>query len=48
MSLLVTNGRVFTLGAANELIPDGAVYIEGDTIVEVGTTAELRREASAG
>lgn len=41
MSLLVTNGRVFTLGAANELIPDGAVYIEGDTIAEVGTTAEL-------
>lgn len=41
MSLLVTNGRVFTLGAANELIPDGAVYIEGDTIVEVGNSADL-------
>ena len=26
---------------ANELIPDGAVYIESDTIVEVGKTAEL-------
>jgi putative selenium metabolism protein SsnA len=41
MSLLVTNGQVFTLGAANELIPDGAVYIEGDTIAEVGKTSDL-------
>ncbi|MCU0508597.1 MAG: putative aminohydrolase SsnA [Anaerolineae bacterium] len=41
MSLLVTNGQVFTLGAANEVIPDGAVYIEGDTIAEVGKTADL-------
>ncbi len=41
MSLLITNGQVFTLGAANELIPDGAVYIEGDTIAEVGKTADL-------
>ena len=41
MSLLVTNGQVFTLGAANELIPDGAVYLEGDTIAEVGKTADL-------
>lgn len=41
MSLLVTNGQVFTLGAANELISDGAVYIEGDTIAEVGKSADL-------
>ena len=40
-SLLITHGQVFTLGQRNELIPDGAVYIEGDTIAEVGTTAEL-------
>jgi putative selenium metabolism protein SsnA len=41
MSLLVTNGQVFTLGTANEVVPDGAVYIEGDTIAEVGKTADL-------
>lgn len=40
-ALLITHGQVFTLGRANELIPDGAVYIEGDTIVEVGPTAAL-------
>ena len=41
MSLLITHGQVFTLGRRNELIPDGAIYVEGDTIAEVGTTAEL-------
>ena len=39
--LLITHGRVFTLGGRNALIPDGAVYIEGDTIVEIGDSAEL-------
>jgi len=41
MSLLITHGQVFTLGRDNELIPDGAIYIEGDTIMEVGPTATL-------
>ena len=40
-SLLIVHGQVFTLGAANELIPDGAIYVEGDSIVEVGPTASL-------
>ncbi len=40
-SLLVTHGRVFTLGPANAVVEDGAVYAEGDTIVEVGGAAEL-------
>jgi putative selenium metabolism protein SsnA len=40
-SLLITHGQVFTLGTGNELIPDGAIYVEGDTIVEVGPTASL-------
>ena len=40
-SLLITHGQVFTLGQRNELIPDGAIYVEGDTIAEVGTTAGL-------
>ena len=40
-SLLITHGNTFTLGQRNEQIPDGAIYVEGDTIVEVGTTAAL-------
>ena len=40
-SLLITHGQVFTLGQRNELIPDGAIYVEGDTIAEVGSTASL-------
>ena len=40
-SLLITHGQVFTLGRQNELISDGAIYIEGDTIAEVGATAAL-------
>ncbi len=41
MSLLITHGQIFTLGTPNELIPDGAIYVEGDTIAEVGPTAAL-------
>ena len=40
-SLLITHGNTFTLGQRNEQIPDGAIYVEGDSIVEVGTTAAL-------
>ncbi len=40
-SLLITHGQVFTLGRRNELIPDGAVYVEGDTIAEIGPTTSL-------
>ena len=40
-SLLITHGNTFTLGQRNEQIPDGAIYVEGDTIVEVGPTASL-------
>jgi putative selenium metabolism protein SsnA len=39
--LLITHGTVFTLGKRNEMIADGAIYIEGDTIAEIGTTREL-------
>jgi putative selenium metabolism protein SsnA len=41
MSLLITHGQVFTLGTANELIPDGAIYVRGDTIADVGATSDL-------
>lgn len=40
-SLLITHGQVITLGRRNELIADGAIYIEGDTIAAVGSTDSL-------
>jgi cytosine/adenosine deaminase-related metal-dependent hydrolase len=40
-NLLITNGHVFTLGHVNEQIANGAIYCEGDTIVEVGETTTL-------
>jgi len=40
-SLLITHGQVFTLGQRNELIPDGAIYVEGDAIAEVGSTVSM-------
>ncbi len=39
--MLITNGHVFTLDKANREFTDGAVHWEGDTIVDVGSTAEL-------
>jgi putative selenium metabolism protein SsnA len=40
-AMLITHGQVFTLGDRNEQISDGAIAIEGDAIVEVGTTVAL-------
>ena len=40
-SFLITHGQVYTLGSRNELIPDGAVFVRGDTIADVGATADL-------
>ena len=39
--MLITNGMVLTFGDDKRFIPYGAVYYEGDTIVEVGRTADL-------
>jgi len=39
--MLVTHARLATLGAAPRLIKDGALFVEGDRIAAVGTTAEL-------
>ena len=44
-SILVGNGTVFTLGAANRVIPDGGVLIEGDRIAAVGPTETLAGRA---
>ncbi len=38
---LISNGNVVTLGAANQVINNGAVVVEGDTIVAVGAAGEL-------
>ena len=40
--LLVANGSVFTRNAQTPFIPNGAVAIDGDTIVEVGPECELK------
>ncbi len=39
--MLITNGRVVTLGKENRVIENGAVYIEGDRIAEVGESRAL-------
>jgi len=39
--ILVTNGRLVTQNDTREIIEDGAVAIEGDTIVAVGPTEEV-------
>jgi len=47
VDLLIERGIVLPMTAADELIWDGAVAVEGTRIVEVGTTAKLRRRYSA-
>lgn len=39
--MLITNGTIVTLGRENKIIPNGAIYIEGDKITEIGTTESL-------
>lgn len=39
--MLIKNGTVLTFGNDKRVLPGGAVYFEGDTIVAVGSTAEL-------
>lgn len=39
--MLITNGLVLTFGDDKRVISNGAVYYEGDTIVEVGLSADL-------
>jgi putative selenium metabolism protein SsnA len=39
--MLITHGLVATLGPAPQVIEDGAIYVEGERIAAVGSTAEL-------
>lgn len=41
-TLLIGNGRVITRDAENPYLEDGCVYVQGDIIKEVGSTAQLR------
>jgi len=41
-SILIKNGYVLTLNPRREIIMDGALYIENDTIVEIGKSSELK------
>ncbi len=42
--MLITNGTVLTFGSDKKVLPYGAIYYEGDTIIEVGRTADLERK----
>ena len=39
--MLITNGTVLTFGDNPRVLPGGAIYIEEDTIMEIGSSAEL-------
>ncbi|TAH49357.1 MAG: putative aminohydrolase SsnA [Chloroflexota bacterium] len=39
--MLITNGTIVTLGRENKIIPNSAIYIEGDKIADIGTTESL-------
>jgi putative selenium metabolism protein SsnA len=39
--MLITHGTLVTMGAPNEVIPDGALYIDGEQIADLGPSAEL-------
>ncbi|MHA2186989.1 MAG: amidohydrolase family protein [Candidatus Thorarchaeota archaeon] len=40
-SVLIKNGYILTMNSEREIIRDGAIYIEGPSIIEVGKTGEL-------
>ncbi len=39
--MLITHGTLVTMGTPNEIIPDGALYIKGEQIADLGPSAEL-------
>jgi putative selenium metabolism protein SsnA len=45
--MLITNGTVITLGPENRVVENGALYIEGDRIIEVGATKDLAKRYPA-
>jgi putative selenium metabolism protein SsnA len=41
--MLITNGTLVTFGEENEIVPYGALLVEGDQIADVGRTTELMK-----
>lgn len=39
--MLITNGLVVTMGTPNEVIPGGALYVEGERIADLGASSVL-------
>lgn len=39
--MLITHGTLVTMGPQGKVVPDGALYIEGDRIVDLGPNSEL-------
>ena len=39
--MLITHGRIATFGKQPQVIDDGAIYVEGDQIIDVGPTLDL-------
>ena len=39
--MLITHGTLITFGETNRIIKDGALYIEGDLLADIGSTADL-------
>jgi putative selenium metabolism protein SsnA len=45
--MLITNGHLITWGATNRILENHALYIEGDRIIDIGPSSELRAKYSA-
>jgi putative selenium metabolism protein SsnA len=39
--MLITHGTVVTMGPQPEVMPDGALYVEGDRIADLGSSSDL-------
>ena len=48
VDLVVTNGTVITMDAQRRVIENGAVAVRGDSIVALGTSAEIGAQYAAG
>ena len=44
--MLITHGTLVTMGAPNEVILDGALYIDGEQIADLGPSAEMEARYS--
>jgi 5-methylthioadenosine/S-adenosylhomocysteine deaminase len=47
VDLLITSGTVITMDAQRRVLEDGAIAVRGDSIVAIGTSAELESKYSA-